>query len=231
MKQQMRTLEFISNNLANSLTPGYKATRPVFQGILDGQLNNGAETDQSGAHPSRTASIDFSIAPLMETGGKLDLALEGAGFFVVATPEGIMYTRNGQFSLDKERRLVTSNGFPVMGEGGEITMNGRNITIEDDGSIFVDQIRTSRIKVVDFQDKTQLQNFGMSLYANMRPESPEMTPEKFTVKQGFIESSNVNVTQEMVSMINCLRAYQAGDKAKQSINDAHSRMLTIAAKK
>jgi flagellar basal-body rod protein FlgF len=230
MKTQMRRLDFVTNNIANSTTPGFKATMPLFQGLLEEQMKNEG-LGSPFSKPALAVSIDFSEAPLMETGGSLDLAIEGAGFFVISTPEGLMYTRNGQFSLDKGKRLVTSNGYPAMGENGEIVLNGKTIKIENDGSFYVDQILAGKIKVIDFSDRTNLQNHGKSLFAYTGQDNMGITSLKYSVKQGFIESSNVNITQEMINLINCLRSYQAHDKVKQFINGAHSKMLTITERK
>jgi flagellar basal-body rod protein FlgF len=230
-KGQVRKLEFIANNIANSLTPGYKASKPSFQNLLLAGMDGLRGVEPYPAMDEATSFIDFSEAPLTETKGKLDFALEGNGFFIVSTDNGPMYTRNGQFSLDEQRRVVTSTGYPVMGGGGEITIKGNDIMVEGDGSILVDRVFTDKIKIVDFKDKASLQNFGMSLFRSVGVDNTESVPETFFVRQGFIESSNVNIMREMLNLINCLRAYQAYSKASGQIEQADAKMMEITRSK
>jgi flagellar basal-body rod protein FlgG len=96
---------------------------------------------------------------LLETGNNLDFAIEGEGFFVVSTKDGPMYTRNGKFTINQEKKLVTAEGFPVLGKGGEINIDGKEINVENDGSVFVDKSFVDVIKVVDFEDKKYLRNY------------------------------------------------------------------------
>jgi flagellar basal-body rod protein FlgF len=231
-KVQVRRLEFITNNIANSLTPGYKASKPSFQNLLLAGMEGLKGVGPSPSVDEATSFIDFSEAPLIETKGKLDFAIEGNGFFVVSTDDGPLYTRNGQFRLDEQKRVVTTgSGYPVMGEGGEITIKGNDVMVEGDGSIRVDRVLVDKIKIVDFKDKTSLQNFGMSLFRNANIDSTESVPETFFVRQGSIESSNVNVMLEMVNLIDCLRAYQAYSKANGQIERADTKMMEITRSK
>jgi len=174
--------------------------------------------------------IHFSNAPLVETKNALDVAIEGDGFFVVSTKEGNMYTRNGKFTLDQDKRLVTLDGAPVLGQNGEITIDGRqggDVKIENDGSIFVDRILVDRLKIADFADKKGLLNYGESKFINTNPAAPEITPENFTVKQGFYEASNVNVMSEMVDMMSTVRAYEAYMKVDQSFGDMLQKLVNM----
>jgi flagellar basal-body rod protein FlgF len=224
---QVRRLEFVTNNIANSLTPGYKASKPVFQTMLSAGPKDLGEMGNFPILEKQTSFIDFSEAPLVGTGGKLDLAIEGSGFFVISTEEGFLYTRNGQFMLDGQKRLVTAKGYPVMGEGGELVLIGNNISIEKDGSISVDKVVVDKLKVVDFENRNLLQNFGMSLFQSVNAETEPSAPAKYSVRQGFIESSNVNIAQEMVNLVSCLRAYETYDKATKYLGDIDSKMLSI----
>ncbi len=130
-----------ANNLANALTAGFKAIAPAFNSTL---IEEAAGPDQLDATYVNIPDcyIHFSDAPLVKTGNMLDLALEGDGFFAVSTPRGTMYTRNGQFGISVDKKLVTQSGDPVMGQnGGDITIdgmnNGKEITIANDGSVYV----------------------------------------------------------------------------------------------
>jgi flagellar basal-body rod protein FlgF len=220
-----RRLEIISNNIANSVTPGYKASRPVFSAVT---LDEGLEPDQ--LHPTNVNISDyyihFSDAPLVETGGRLDLAIEGNGFFVVSTPNGNMYTRNGQFTLSKDKKLVTQDGNPVFGESGsEIVIDGKEITVEIDGSISVDKTRVDKLKIVDFKNKTGLQTAGRSLFVNTNQSNDETTPENVSVRQGFYEASNVDVVKEMIELIVAIRAYESCTKADELANESLTKLI------
>jgi flagellar basal-body rod protein FlgF len=214
-----KRLDIISNNLANAATAGYKASRPVF---------NVVTVENESAEPNKPQStyvniydsyIHFSDAPLVETGGSFDLAMEGEGFFAVNTPEGTRYTRNGQFTLNNEKRLVTMDGNPVLGQGGEITIDGKQVSIEKDGSIFVDKSFVDVIRVVDFSKRSDLRSAGRSLFINTNAGNEETTPQNYSVRQGFYEASNVNVVREMVDMISSVRAYETYTKVDQMFDD------------
>ena len=219
-----RRMEMISNNLANSLTPGYKASRPTIN-IVE---------DPSSPAPTNVnvfeSYVYFSNAPLVKTDNALDVAIEGDGFFVVSMKDGNMYTRNGKFTLDQDKRLVTLDGSAVLGQNGEITIDARqggDVRVENDGSIFVDRILVDRLKVVDFTDKKVLRNYGESKFVNTDPTAVETTPESFAVKQGFYEASNVNVMNEMIHMMSTVRAYETYMKVDQSFSDMLEKLVNI----
>ena len=225
-----RRMEIVANNIANASTPGYKTTRPMVNVVKDESVssNNGQSVDTY--INILDSYIHFSDAPLVESRNTLDLGIEGDGFFVVSTKDGNMYTRNGQFTLDKDKKLVTLSGNPVMGQGGEITLDGKqggDIRIEGDGSIFVDKILVDKLKIVDFKDKKDLQNFGSSLYINMNKDNVENTPDKFSVRQGFYEASNVDVMKEMIEMMSTLRAYESYSKVDQFFSDMMDKLINI----
>ncbi len=225
----MTRMDVLTNNLANALTPGYKAMRPVFHEVLAEKTSDAKDAEDLPDSSTVSTSTDYSQAPLANTGEMLNLAIEGPGFFVISAPGGPRYTRNGQFALDKDKGLVTNSGYPVSGEAaGKIFINGRMVRIDTDGSVFVDGIRVNRIKVVDFTDRESLQRTGAGLFTNIREENPEITPKGYSVRQGFIEMSNVSVTREMIDLINCTRAYEAYKKATRSVEDAEDRLFTIS---
>jgi flagellar basal-body rod protein FlgG len=222
-----RRLEIVANNIANALTPGFKASRPVVIHNTYGDSNQQDQVQATSVNVS-DSYVHFSDAPLVETGSVFDLALEGAGFFVVQTPQGNMYTRNGQFSLNQDKKLVTMSGNFVVGEsGGEITIDGRDVRIETDGTIFVDKVRVDRIKVADFKSLKELRNFGMNLFVNTDSNNVEVPAEAYTVKQGFYEASNVDIMKEMVEMINALRAYESYSKVDQSFNELMGKLIDL----
>jgi flagellar basal-body rod protein FlgF len=207
-----RTMEVIANNIANMNTTGFKRESPVFEEyIVDVDTRDGETTSHEPLSFVRDALAvhDMSNGELVTTGNPLDVALDGDGYFVVSTPAGERYTRNGSMGRDDSGRLVTSSGNPVLDEsGGEIQLSAEEtqLTIARDGTISTEQGVRGRIGVVKFQNPQELTLEGDSLWASLQ------TPEPATdarVMQGMVEQSNVQPVVEMVRMIDNLRAYQA----------------------
>jgi flagellar basal-body rod protein FlgF len=222
-----RRMEIISNNIANASTPGYKMMRPVFN-VEKSEGNSGINNQQQDTYTSVADSyIHFSNAPLVESGNKLDIGIEGDGFFVISTKDGSMYTRNGQFAINKEKKLVTFEGAPVLGQSGEITIEGADVRIEGDGSIFVDKTFVDKLKIVDFKDKKDLRNYGNSMFINMNKDNIETKSETYTIKQGFYETSNVDVIKEMIELMSTLRAYESYTKVDQFFSDMMSKIINV----
>jgi len=222
-----KRLGFISNNLANALTTGYKASRPVFEAVLSSSIidTDQAESTFVGTYDSY---INFADGSLIDSGNKLDLAFQGDGFFVIRTAQGDRYTRNGQFTLDADGKLVTHDGNTVAGEGGDIIIKGKQITIETDGSVSVDGVSVGKLKTVRFATKESLRPVGNSLFENIDPANQELPTVNCTVKQGFHEASNVEVVKEMIDMIACTRAYEAYSKMQQAFGDMESKLQEVA---
>ncbi len=210
-------LNIISNNLANVSTKGYKHDEGVqrsFPEVFISRLEEGKRPAGLGEISTgvllEETFTDYKQGGMQQTGAPLDLALEGRGFFVVQTPGGLRYTRNGNFTLNSTGQIVTQQGYPVMGERGILqTIDGRGISINGDGRIFLGDIRGDRFLVVDFPDYNSLEKVGDNLYQTQVEGEPA---EDYTVNQGFLENSNVNVVQEMVKMIQVNRYYEANQK-------------------
>jgi flagellar basal-body rod protein FlgF len=217
-----RRLEIISNNIANVSTPGFKVSRPVFNAFTGEH-----EMLQNTYVSMYDSYVNFAAAPLLETGNNLDFAIEGEGFFVVSTKDGPMYTRNGKFTINQEKKLVTAEGFPVLGKGGEINIDGKEINVENDGSVFVDKSFVDVIKIVDFEDKKYLRNYGKNLFVNTKEGSAEIIPENSTIRQGHHEASNVDIMREMIEMIQTVRAYEAYSKIDQSLDDILGKLINV----
>jgi flagellar basal-body rod protein FlgF len=228
-----KRLDMISNNLANSLTSGYKAMKPVF-----GMVSTEGETTNDGGQLKNTyvsiydTFIDFSDAAIVDSGATYDMAIVGNGYFVVSGKEGNLYTRNGQFTLDKSNRLVTMNGDLVQGSGGAITIDASkgkdlNVLIENDGSIFLGRDFVDKVKIVDFKDKKGLRPVGKSLFTNENKAEPEIVPNMYAIRQGAFEGSNVNVFREMVEMIDTMRAYESYAKLDQMFGDINTKLVDL----
>ncbi|HAR94541.1 MAG TPA: flagellar basal-body rod protein FlgF [Deltaproteobacteria bacterium] len=222
--QEIR-LASIANNLANAQTPGYKASKPIFEAVLSNAVIDSENPNTYVA--VYDAHVDFSNAPLIQSGSELDLAVVGDGFFVIDTPKGPMYTRNGQFTIDSEKHLVTMSGDRVRGDGGPITVDGRQIIIENDGSVFVDGQMSGKITVVDFENKSYLKPAGKGYFMNSEPTNGEIEASNYSVKQGAYEASNVEVMKEMVEMIATVRAYESYTKLQQADTNMTAKLLEV----
>lgn len=248
MNAQQNRLDAISNNLANVDTAGYKRDITVsksFPELLIRRTNaDGVYQLQNGMGSSDAAPvigklglgvetnenyIDFSQGSFKSTNTKTDTALSGKGFYVIDTPMGERYTRNGNFLIGKEGILETKDGYPVLGENGYIYLEDDKITVNEDGIISKseDGSEIDRFKVVRFDNERYLKKMGESMYSTNDIAGPAHIAEgnerpKFL--QGYSETSNVNVVNEMVQMIEVNRAYEANQK---TITSEDSMMSTL----
>jgi len=219
-RQQTRMDHLIANNLSNAQTAGFKREVPVFQTIL-------SKTEERYQNIQRdTVRISFLPGPIQKTGNDLDLAIEGEGFFKVKTPNGVRYTRNGNFSLNKDQVLINPNGFPVLGQrGSEITLTGKKIAVGYDGTVTADGNEVDQIAVVSFPDLNVLQKEGHTLLKNGRPEQEEIKTLESQVVQGALEASNVNAVDEMINMMDSMRTYESCLKIIQADNSLDSKAV------
>jgi flagellar basal-body rod protein FlgF len=205
------TLDVLSNNLANVNSTGFKSDEPFFRLFnhavaestvvpLDQAINDSTVVQGT--------TTNFQPGPLTLTGGALDVALEGEGFFVVESPAGTAYTRNGNFHVNAEGHLVNSDGYAVLGKGGPIRLPQGKVSISQTGDIQVDGSRVATLKVVDFPDKRQLEKLGSSLFILKEAGQAEQEPKDLLVRQGSLEQSNVNPVKQMMLMINMMRQFE-----------------------
>lgn len=215
----MRRLDVISNNLANTNTAGFKGDRLQFESVLAASRNEfQAVPNDAPVFSGEQFFTDYSQGPLRQTGNTLDVALDGDGFFVVNTPEGRAYTRQGNFRLDAGGRLVTSDGYEVLG-GGPIAITGGRVDIDAKGAVMVDGTPVGTLDIVDFQKPYALQKKGDSLFVPANPQEAPTAATKTMVKQGILEESNVNVVSEMVRMIETSRYFDSCQKVVRSYDD------------
>ncbi len=205
---QGRRFDIITNNLANVGTTGFKKDTLTFDRALQEYVKT-----------------DLSQGSLRLTGNRLDLALEGDGFFEIETPRGIRYTRNGSFSLNGEGVLVTKNGDPVLGENGTILIGDGDITIDTQGQITVDETVVDTLSVAKFARPERLQKEGLSNCIYNGDEKEIVRPENVLVKQGFLEESNVMVVEEMTKMIETLRTYECYQKMIQIFDETSHKAI------
>ncbi len=211
----------ISENLAASSVPGFKKTEATFASVLGGTIGGGSDrTDKTSESvmPRAVSRINMQNGQLRTTGAEFDFAVEGPGFFQVQRPDGTTgYTRDGEFHVNSERTLVNKLGFPVLGDGGPITLRpeGGRVSINADGAIVQGDQVVGRIGLVDFADPSKVRRIGDGLLAPGDGTAP--TPiERPKIVTGALEGSNVVGLQEMVNLISVSRAYEASQRVIQT---------------
>jgi flagellar basal-body rod protein FlgF len=214
-----QNLEILSNNLANTGTPGFKSVRPVFQSVLTRAQGAGPGADRPDARVGvemAQVSADFTQGELMETGGDLDIALEGDGFLAVETAQGVRYTRRGAIQLDEDRRL-TIGGAPLRQPGGGELVLPQNsyVSFGADGSVYADEQPIGQLEIVRFDDPGALQAVGGGFYQGGGAQPDEVS----TVHQGYLEGSNVNPVWGMTELIRVTRTFEASQKVIQTYRD------------
>ena len=204
-----RQMDVIANNLANLGTAGYRAQDMLFEEHLSerAQMSEFRPGDRSLAYVIDRGTLrDFALGPIKSTGNPLDLAIEGDGWFVVESPVGERFTRNGHFQLDAEGNLVTADGHRVLGEGGPISFDEDEIEIEiaADGTVSTNLGEKGRLRLAAFEDNERLIAEGASLFAT---DQEPIEAGNLRVVQGAIEGSNVNQIVELSRMIEVQRSY------------------------
>jgi len=244
---QQTQLDVIANNLANVSTNGYKRSRAVFEDLLYQTLRQpGAQSSQqtqipsglqlgTGARPVSTAHI-FTQGNIQKTDNALDLGVQGNGFFQVLMPDGTTgYTRDGSFQKDNQGQIVTSDGYPLQ-PNITIPANALSVTVGTDGTVSITQAGTAAstqigtIQLATFINNGGLQSMGQNLFQETAasgtptPNTPG-TNGAGVINQGYVETSNVNVAEELVTMIQTQRAYELNSKVV-STSDAMLGRLT-----
>lgn len=244
---QQTQLDVISNNLANVSTNGFKRGRAVFEDLLYQTLRQpGAQSSQqtqipsglqlgTGVRPVSTARI-FTQDNIQKTDNSLDVAVQGNGFFQVLLPDGTTgYTRDGSFQKDNQGQIVTADGYPVQ-PNITIPANALTVSIGTDGTVSITQSGTAAttqigsIQLATFINPGGLQSIGQNLFLETAasgtptPNTPG-TNGAGIVNQGYVETSNVNVAEELVTMIQTQRAYELNSKVV-STSDAMLGRLT-----
>lgn len=232
---QQTQMDVVANNLANVSTNGFKRSRAIFEDLLYQTLRQpGAQSSQqtqipsglqigTGVRPIATERI-HTQGNLQQTGNRLDIAIEGPGFFQVLLPDGnTAYTRDGSFQTDNQGQVVTASGFVVQ-PAMTIPSNAITVTIGRDGVVTVTQPGTSApvqigsIQLATFINPAGLQSLGENLYVETASSGTPSTNVPGTngagiLSQGYVETSNVNVVEELVNMIQTQRAYEINSKA------------------
>jgi len=207
MDRKIRQMDHTANNLANASTPGFKA-----------EHLRALQAAGAGEAASTETSVDFRPGLAEKTGNALDLLIEGDGFFVIQANDGLAFTRRGNFTIDRENRLVTQDGAPVMGENGYITLKNGIIHISQDGSVSLDTDVVGTLRIVEFNNRTQLRPVGGGIYRDSGAAGMNKSQHP-KVASGFLELSNVNMIQEMTEMIEINRSFENYQKIIQTLSE------------
>lgn len=232
---QQTQMDVIANNLANVSTSGFKRSRAVFEDLLYQTMRQpGAQSSQqtqlpsglqlgTGVRPVATERI-FTQGNLQQTGNDKDVAIQGSGFFQVLLPDGTTaYTRDGSFQSDSQGQLVTSSGY-VIQPAITIPANAQSLTIGRDGTVSVTQpgttapVQVGSLQLATFINPAGLESKGENLYVETAASGTANTNTPGSngaglLNQGYVETSNVNVAEELVNMIQTQRAYEINSKA------------------
>lgn len=246
---QQTQLDVIANNLANVSTNGYKRSRAVFEDLLYQTLRQpGAQSSQStqvptglqlgtGARPVSTARI-FTQGNIQKTDNALDIAIQGSGFFQILLPDGTTgYTRDGSFQKDNQGQIVTSDGYTLQ-PNITIPADATSITIGQDGTVTVTQpgsaatTQIGSIQVATFINPAGLMSMGQNIYIETAasgtptPNTPGQNGAG-VLYQTYVETSNVNVAEELVSMIQTQRAYEINSKVVSTSDQMLARLTQM----
>ncbi|MEZ5626858.1 flagellar basal-body rod protein FlgG [Denitromonas sp.] len=246
---QQTQLDVISNNLANVSTTGFKRSRAVFEDLLYQTLRQpGAQSTQqtqissglqigTGVRPVATERI-HTQGNLQQTGNGLDVAIQGEGFFQIQLPDGTTaYTRDGSFQLDNQGQIVTASGYPLS-PAIILPADTLSMTIGKDGTVSVQQsgqvapTQVGTIQLATFVNPGGLQSAGENLFLETASSG---TPTPNTpgsngagvLNQNYVETSNVNVAEELVQMITTQRAYELNSRAIQTSDQMLGRLTQL----
>lgn len=249
MEAQQLKLDNISHNLANVSTNGYKRENVLFEDLIHQNLRQvgASTTDQTqlptglqvglGVRPVATTR-SFTQGNLLQTGNTLDLAIRGQGFFQITMPDGTTgYSRDGAFQVDNQGQIVTNNGYTLQ-PGITIPQNAQSVTIGSDGTVSAQlpgqtgAQTLGQIQIANFINPAGLEPRGMNLFTETAASgTPQVgAPESEglgAVQQGFVETSNVNVVEELVSMIQTQRAYELNSKAISTSDQMLARLAQL----
>lgn len=212
LESNARSLDVISNNLANANSVGFK--RSI---VFNQTLKNANEQSSRETLPNEL--VDFTQGKLRETGNPLSVALVGEGFFTVQSDQGTFFTRQGNFTLNNEGYLTTETGDFIVGEAGPIRID-QDFTIQEDGAIMSKGSIVDYFEIVKFKNPQQLRRVGNGYFKSADNAILEKVTDQVQVKSGYLEDSNVNTLEEMVNMIEVYRQFEANQKALRTQDES-----------
>jgi len=232
IRSLLEEYQTIANNLANVGTAGFKRQINTFSRHLIEKLSDGPEDDPPLGELLVQGVTDFSQGTLIATERPLDVALQGKGFFVIETPDGPLYTRNGSFHVDAQGRLVDVNDRQIAGADGLIMIppgvNLQELEISSEGAISANGAQFGRLRIVDFgDDESRLRPVGFGAY--QAPDGLVPAPaQDAQVRQGYQEGSNVKLMEELVGLISAARMYEMNMNLMNRNRDLTRTILGVA---
>ena len=225
MHNDLRYMETVSQNMVNISTPGYKRAIPVAP-AFDAALQAARQTgDAAPVVPALSTLLDLAPGAVKQTGRGFDLAIGGDGYFEVAGPDSLSYTRAGDFRLDARGRLVTQGGDPVQGLQGEILVSGNAVSIERDGRVLQDGAPVGQLKIVRFANPKALAKNGAG-QMQAGPGAAATLDAHPTLQVGYLENSNVAPMREMMAMMETTRHFEAAQKLFQGYDEVLGSAIT-----
>lgn len=210
----------VSQNMANSLTPGYRAQRNFARELVPEQLE---ATDPVATVPDATMT-DFAPGKMINTGNPLDLAIQGDGFFMLRAGDKTYYSRSGQFARTADGLLATPEGWILQGSSGDVGTTGSGLQVTGDGVILQDGTPVARLAIKRFVDPSHLTPIGGSSF-----EADEAAAEDVVnpaVRQGMLESANVSSGTEMVELMAAMRRAESGQRIVQLYDELMGKAIT-----
>jgi flagellar basal-body rod protein FlgF len=223
LRARVDELDRIASDLANIGTVGYKSTRDASAAAERDAFGAALQTAIDTTHGGRR--LDTTAGALTQTGRALDIAVDGQGFFVIDTPAGERYTRDGHFTIGADRQLVTRSGNVVQGKDGPITIaDDGEVRVDGDGTVWSGTTKAGQIAIVDFADRGALVNeHGSLLRAEGQAATPVTDP---VVRSGSLEQSNVSMADRVASLTSVSRSFEALQKALSlMMNDVDGRAI------
>jgi flagellar basal-body rod protein FlgF len=224
MLAHTQRLNQVTNNLANINTNGYKREDITFWEML-----YTANDNQERVGKALKTVTNQDQGPAETTGNPLDFLISGEGFFKLQTPDGIRYSRTGNFSVNNQGQLITPQGHLVLGEGGPIVINGEEISVSQDGAFHVDNQAIGRLAITSFADGDSLEKDGTNLF-RLTDTGQEIEATNYQIQQGALEGSNVNTVTEMANMLKLHRAYESQQKIIQTFDEMDSKAINSVGK-
>ncbi|MFZ4619140.1 MAG: flagellar basal-body rod protein FlgF [Bacteroidota bacterium] len=218
MQPRLMRLDVIANNVANADTTGYKKDSIFVQIMKDAGVAQSTGAGELAGLDVKEFT-DFAEGSLRPTNAPLDMAIQGEGFFVLDSPDGPRYTRNGNFRIDDNGDVISSGGEHLMGTGGRITIPGaekmqqNDLTITKGGEIFMGQTMLGKIRLVTFSNmQNLLKTAGTMFKSEDSPKDVSVSDEKTTIRQGYLEESNVEALTEMVQLVELSRGFETDQR-------------------
>lgn len=225
LRGEAARVEMISNNLVNAASTGFKRTllvsAPFAQSLA--ALAPAAASVRTEAMAAGGEVTDFSQGAMTQTGDLNHLAIVGPGFFQVRSGSEVLFTRSGAFRRDESGRLVNAQGYALQGDGGDVVLKSDVFRVERDASVTEGARAITRLRLVDFANKSALVRAGGSSFDARGQAGIEV--KAANVRQGFLEASNVSSSTEMVQLMEAVKRFEFGQRVVQSQDDMIDRAL------